>query len=230
MKRIPEPELMEDDAQALAYARADFSQPHDHFISLFSERFPNHSTGQALDLGCGPCDVLLRFARAFPACRIDGVDGSAAMLAQGSEALANAADVADRIQLFQRLLPGDDLPCPSYDTLLSNSLLHHLHNPHVLWQSVKQHARTGTALFIMDLMRPNSPQRAQEMVDSHAAKEAEILKKDFFHSLCAAFTVEEIQEQLHEAGLAYLTIEAVSDRHLIVYGTIQSPATPQDHL
>ncbi len=34
MKRIPEPELMDGAEQASAYAEADFSEPHDHFMIL----------------------------------------------------------------------------------------------------------------------------------------------------------------------------------------------------
>ena len=34
MQRVPEPELMSDEDQAMAYANADFEEPHNHFISL----------------------------------------------------------------------------------------------------------------------------------------------------------------------------------------------------
>jgi ubiquinone/menaquinone biosynthesis C-methylase UbiE len=33
-----------------------------------------------LDLGCGPADVTIRFAKANPGYKFHGVDGSAAML------------------------------------------------------------------------------------------------------------------------------------------------------
>ena len=73
MQRILEPELMEDPVQAAAYAAADFSDPHGLFINKFQEVFPGRRiTGHVLDLGCGPADISLRFARAYPECRIDG--------------------------------------------------------------------------------------------------------------------------------------------------------------
>ena len=80
MDRIPEPELMDDPAQALAYARADFSEPHEAFVGYFQERFPQWRPRRVLDLGCGPADVTIRFARAYPECEIVGVDGAEAML------------------------------------------------------------------------------------------------------------------------------------------------------
>lgn len=85
MMRIPEPELMNDPAQARIYAAADFSEPHGRFIELFAERFPDiRPRGLVLDLGCGPADISIRFARAYLSCRIVGVDGAPAMLTEAA--------------------------------------------------------------------------------------------------------------------------------------------------
>ena len=40
MRRRPEPELMEDAAQALAYAQADFSEPNRLFLKLLRDLEP----------------------------------------------------------------------------------------------------------------------------------------------------------------------------------------------
>ena len=69
MQRRPEPELMDDTAQAQAYAQADFEQPHSQVIAHFQRCFPRASiTGCVLDLGCGPCDITRRFALTYPDC------------------------------------------------------------------------------------------------------------------------------------------------------------------
>jgi trans-aconitate methyltransferase len=81
MKRLTEPELMLDDEQARAYATADFSSAHSRYPLLFAELFPNRPRrALVLDIGCGPCDVTLRFATGNPGYRFHAVDGSAAML------------------------------------------------------------------------------------------------------------------------------------------------------
>ena len=54
MNRILEPELMDDPAQAEAYARADFAEENQGFVDRFKEYFPEFSQGKVLDLGCGP--------------------------------------------------------------------------------------------------------------------------------------------------------------------------------
>jgi hypothetical protein len=71
----------------------------------------------------------------------------------------------------------------------------------------------------MDLRRPDSRERAGALVQEYAAAEPEILRRDFFNSLLAAFRPEEITQQLAQAGLA-LRVEAAGDRHVIVHGNM----------
>lgn len=217
MERVAEPELMDEAAQARAYAEADFSAPHDRFIALFREQFPGLAPQDCvLDLGCGPGDVTRRYARAFPACTLHGVDGAAAMLRLAEEQ-QRGSDLQERIRYIHGYLPGATLPQARYATIICNSLLHHLADPMVLWQSIRGHGAPGAAIFVMDLMRPDSRATAEAMVAQYAADEPEVLRHDFFHSLLAAYTVDEVRAQLRAAGLD-LAVSAVSDRHLIVSG------------
>lgn len=70
----------------------------------------------------------------------------------------------------------------------------------------------------MDLFRPDSNKQANEIVEKYAGEEAEILKTDFYNSLLAAFSPEEVHQQLQDAGLTNMQIETVSDRHLLIHG------------
>ena len=217
MQRIPEPELMDDEAQARAYAEADFEEPHSYFIELFQQTFPElNIKGSVLDLGCGPADISLRFAKAYPECEVHGVDGAAAMLAFGDEAIGRAR-LQQRIRLLQGYLPGVSLPQLKYDTVISNSLLHHLADPMTLWQTVQEYAAPAAPVFIMDLMRPDSTLQAKALMDEYAAGEPEVLQHDFYHSLLAAYTPQEVQQQLSVLALP-LNVKVVSDRHLVVSG------------
>ena len=215
MRRIAEPELMLDTEQVRAYAEADFDEPHSHFMALLRDRFDSlPQSGVALDLGCGPGDISRRFSTAFPGWRIDGIDGSAVMLAA-----ARAMTPSDApIQYIEVLLPS--APTGQYDLIFSNSLLHHLGDPAVLWATIcdwtNQHP---CRVFIMDLLRPGDHMTAEALVAQYAAGEPTVLKNDFLHSLLAAYEVEEIDEQIHRAGLA-LHVEAVSDRHVIAWGDV----------
>jgi trans-aconitate methyltransferase len=222
MDRLPEPELMDDPAQSLAYAHADFAETHQRFISLFAEEFPHLDVrDRVLDLGCGAADVTVRFALAFPHCVIDAVDGAAQMLMH-AQSLITQAGMHPRIRLLQQRLPTTQLAPHRYDVIISNSLLHHLHDPHVLWDAIKTHARAGAAIFVLDLLRPASTEQAHALVEQYARDEADVLKRDFFNSLLAAFRGDEIRAQLIASGLGHLQVRAVSDRHVLVSGIFQA--------
>lgn len=219
MERIPEPELMEDPAQAEAYAAADFSEPHQAFVGHFARLFPSFRRGRVLDLGCGPADVTIRFVRAFPQARIVGVDGAEAMLALARRAIA-ASGLRNRIALMRSRLPDETLRGAGFDAIISNSLLHHLADPRVLWQTAKNAARPGAPVMAMDLMRPGSIDAAQALVALHASDAPPVLQRDFFNSLLAAYRPDEVRVQVVAAGLDRCSVEVVSDRHWLVWGNV----------
>lgn len=218
MERISEPDLMDGLEQAYAYAHADFAAPHNYCIDLLRQSLPNLAPiGMALDLGCGPGDITIRFARAFRGWSVDGLDGSPAMLHYGHEAVTKAG-LDGRVTLRKAYLPEGNAPRDRYDLIFSNSLLHHLADPMVLWQSVHRWAKPDAAIFVMDLMRPDSAEVAAQLVDRYAANEPEILRQDFYNSLLAAYSINEVLVQLQQANLEYLKVQPVSDRHFIVSG------------
>lgn len=218
MQRILEPELMLDPDQVKAYAEADFSLPHSDFIEHIKGLTGNEKVaGKVLDLGCGPGDISMRFAEEFPHCSIDAVDGSEPMLHYGRQSLPE--HLSHRVTFHHCFLPDDPLPRDHYDFLVCNSLLHHLPDPQVLWVTIKQYTQPGSYVFVMDLLRPDSPAQARELVLAYAADEAEVLRRDFYNSLAAAFTLVEIRAQLDSAQLP-LNLEQISDRHVYISGII----------
>jgi len=209
---------MEDRDQVIAYAKADFEVPHGHFIERLKVALGNPDfAGVALDLGCGPGDICRRFAEAYPQSRTHAVDGAKAMIDVAEESLSPF--LQKRIHFLLGRLPNVVLPNPYYDIIYSNSLLHHLHDPLTMWQVIKHYSRAGTRIVIMDLLRPDSIESAQIMVDTYAGNEPQILQQDFYNSLLAAFSLEEIRQQIIDAGLP-LDIEQISDRHVFISGII----------
>jgi SAM-dependent methyltransferase len=216
MQRVPEPEVMDDAAQALAYACADFSDVNQRFVDGLLARFPSARRGVAVDLGCGPADIPRRLATAAPRTHVVAIDASLPMLQLGRRALGRRAA---RVGLVCARLPALPLPAGVADTIVSNSLLHHLPEPAALWREIARLARPGAVVHVMDLFRPDSAGAARAIVEAAAAKEDPILKQDFFNSLLAAYTVAEVRSQLDAAGLR-LGCEPVSERHLLVYGRL----------
>lgn len=218
MDRIAEPELMNDALQAQAYAESDFSEPHQMFVEQYRANFPEwEGLGYALDLGCGPADITIRFALAYPRCCLHGVDGAPNMLRFGRRAIATA-HLSERITLFKGVLPEVVLPRTKYDVIISNSLLHHLSDPLVLWRSIKRRAKPDALIMVMDLMRPAHEVDVERLVTTYAASAPQLLQRDFYRSLLAAYEVPEVQAQLAQVEMRHLHVQVVSDRHFIVVG------------
>jgi hypothetical protein len=74
----------------------------------------------------------------------------------------------------------------------------------------------------MDLLRPATPAAASRLVETHAGNEPEILQRDFYNSLCAAFEIPEIETQLKQANLEHLSVTQISDRHVLIRASNQS--------
>lgn len=219
MKRIPEAELMEGVEQAEAYALADFADVNARFVEVFLDRFPAFVRGSIVDLGCGPADISIRLARALPEARLVAVDGSRAMLRHARQAL-HAARLGERIELVECVLPGLGRCGRRFDAVISNSLLHHLREPALLWSELLEITERGAPILVVDLLRPANRTAARDIVETYASGERAILRADFYNSLLAAFTLDEVRAQLRDAGLERaLRVEQLSDRHLCVSGT-----------
>lgn len=218
MDRVLEPEVMENETQVLAYAQADFAGVNQGFVDRFREYFPDFEQGQIFDLGCGPGDIAVRLARALPACRITGVDASGPMIRLAEE-LARKAALPDRLS-FRHERFQDVAGANVADAVVSNSLLHHLPNPLQFWHKLRMLVKPGSPVLIMDLLRPESPEAAQALVEQYAANEPDVLRRDFYNSLLASFTEDEIGTQLAQMNLTRLLIDVPDDRHWVVGGLV----------
>ena len=225
MERIPEPELMLGSAQAAAYAAADFSASDGAVVARLLELFPEGLGPRLIDLGCGPGNISFLLADLQPAPPLVlGIDGSAPMLALAEEELRHRSSrepaLAERLQFRLSCLPDPALP-GGFSAVVCNSLLHHLHEPAVLWRALGQLAAPGARIYVKDLRRPADAEAAQALLRRHAAQAPPVLQRDYLASLHAAFTPEEVEQQLQAAGLApLLQVAPVDDRYLEVWGRL----------
>lgn len=223
MQRIPEPELMTGLEQARAYAEADFNDSDLAFLARVRQLFPEGLGERLVDLGCGPGNISFRLAFSYPAAAVFALDGSAPMLALAREQLQLQVQqwpqLAERLRFVQAVLPDPALPGGA-SALLSNSLLHHLHDPGVLWRSLRQLAAPGAAVYVKDLRRPACLADAEALRARYLADAPPVLQHDYLASLQAAFTPEEVAAQLSAAGLDCLQVASLEDRYLEVWGRL----------
>lgn len=215
---------MEDPEQARAYSEADFAAAHDRVVELLVERVPGAGAAvRAVDLGCGPADVTARLAGALPSTTFVGIDAGPRMLALGRQRIVRLA-LDGRVELRLARLPlvADVVTALGhFDLVVSNSLLHHLHDPTSLWDTIRSLAAPGAVVHVVDLVRPVDDDEVDALVAAYAADEPDVLVDDFRHSLRAAYRVDEVRAQLAAAGFdGALGVEQVSDRHLLVQGRL----------
>lgn len=218
MKRTPEPEIMDIPERAEAYARADFSAVNTAFVDRLLTLAGDRRDCRVLDLGTGPGDIAIRLGRARPSWHITAIDASLPMLTLARRAVGRVTNPAFILADAKRLPFAD----ATFDVVYSNSLLHHLPDPLPFWREIRRLTRPGASVFIRDLFRPPTPADAQRLVNTYAADEHPLLREDFHNSFLAAFTPEEIQEQLRGTGLSRLDVVEVTDRHVDILGNAQS--------
>ena len=219
MDRTSEPELMDDVQQVQAYASADFTASDQasvaRILALLAEGAGPGDRLRIVDLGCGPGNLTVPLAERLPKAEVVGIDGSRPMLAAAQQ---RASGGRPRFRLMQL----QDLPpdLGRFDLLVSNSLLHHLHDPGLLWRTVLRLAAPGALVVVKDLRRPATPAEVDDLVLRHAAGAPPVLQRDYRASLHAAFRPEEVRQQLQRSGLMTLQVQPLEDRYLEVWGRL----------
>jgi ubiquinone/menaquinone biosynthesis C-methylase UbiE len=210
MQRVLEPEAMVGEEEAASYATMDHAAPNAAFVERLLEL---GADGQMLDIGTGPGHIPLLLCERLPEAHITAIDLSEAMLRQ-ARALREASPFAARLAFETgdaKALAYDDR---AFDTVFSNTILHHIPDPLPFLREARRVLRPGGALLIRDLFRPDTPERADELVALHAADASPEQQRLFRDSLCAAFTPAELREIADRAGLERVELVLDSDRHL----------------
>lgn len=210
VERVLEPEVMDTAEEAECYDAMDHSAPNAAFVARLLDL---GARGRVLDVGCGPGHVALLLATLRPALEIVGVDLSRRMLRIAEEHRAVSPHGA-RVRF--ELGDAKRLPYPdaAFDTVCSNTILHHIPDPVPFLRECGRVLAPGGALLIRDLFRPADAAAADALVTRHAAGEPPRARALFRASLGAAFTAEELRAAAARAGLEEVEIVADSDRHM----------------
>ena len=229
MERVVEPELMENDLQVNDYSDADFEISDNSFISSLKdfahkEGIDPNGLRTIVDMGCGPGNITEKLALWLPNARIIGIDGSESMIRKAIERKNQARIYSDKLNYICGKLDDNKILSKLnnrlVDLIVSNSCLHHIHDPYSFWNSIKTIGNIGVMNFHRDLRRPLTISKANELMKLYLTDAPPVLKRDYFASLCAAFTVDEVRVQLDNETLRNLNVCEIQDRYLEVAGTI----------
>ena len=212
MKRVPEPDLMERKEQAYAYANADFSNSNELFLEKLFKFCSITDETKILDVGCGDGEIPIEIYRKTKS-KITGVDGSSAMLDEFSKKMS--ANDIDDIEIIQRRYEDTRFVEKSFDILISNSVLHHVKSPKQFWEKSFNLVRQQGYIMLMDLFRPSNEHDLSTVLDKYGGNNP-VLLSDFENSLRAAYTLDEVEDQLSSFSNISSSVKAISDRHFFV--------------
>jgi ubiquinone/menaquinone biosynthesis C-methylase UbiE len=216
VNRVLEEEVMDGHELVDAYSSLDFSESNTRFVE-FAEALMPTDASEIIDLGCGPGDVAILLAKRSRA-HITAIDASEEMIKFAGRSVA-AERLEHRVTLKIARIPTLELPSCRFNVVLSKDFLHHLPDPKVLWSEIARIGAPQASVLVMDLIRPVSVEVAQTIVDRAAPHAKLMIRQDFLNSLCAAFTVAEVKNQLRAANLGF-DVRLVTDRHLCVFGKL----------
>lgn len=215
IQRVLEPEVMDTEQEAIDYDAMDHSEVNRLFVDdLLAAGF---SGGDVLDVGTGTALIPIELAKRLDQLEIEeyrimAIDAATHMLDTARYNLA-INEIYDRIQLSHEDAKATSFEDAMFDTIISNSIIHHIPEPEACVAEMVRVCKPGGLVFVRDLMRPESDEQVRHIVQTYAGNENEHSQKMFDDSLRAALTVEEMQSTVSKFGFDIETVQANSDRH-----------------
>ena len=210
LPRRLEPEVMDDPAEAQAYEAMDHSEPNAAFCDRLIELGAH---GRMLDIGTGPGHIPVMIAERVAGARIVAMDYAAAML-EIARARVRGVQLAHQVHLLRGDAKALPLADHSFDTVFSNTILHHLPEPVWLLREAARVLRPGGVLLIRDLLRPEDTATLDHLVLVHAAEADASQRRMFRDSLHAALKPDELEQLAKRAGLRDVEVVVDTDRHV----------------
>jgi ubiquinone/menaquinone biosynthesis C-methylase UbiE len=210
LERVLEPEVMDTVAEAHDYDCMDHSGVNQAFVTDLLQA--GDIGMEVLDLGTGTAQIPVVLCQQDPNCRVMGIDLAAHMLDLARYNI-EVEGLTDRIFLQQIDSKDLSMESESFDTVMSNSIIHHIPEPLMALTEAIRVARIGGLLFFRDLLRPATDEQVFTLVQQYAGEENEHQQQMFDDSLRAALSLAEIRGLISSLGFDDATVQASSDRH-----------------
>lgn len=210
LNRILEAEIVQSHSEASDYDAMDHALVNSLFVKDLIAAGP---LGQdCLDIGTGTALIPIELCRQEPTIRIMAMDASREMLELARYRL-EVNGLMQRVQLQQGDAKKMIFQKDYFDTVFSNSLVHHLPTLETFLPEALRVLRTGGLLLIRDLVRPKDQAALDSLVNLYANDETPSARQMFRDSLHAALSLEEVKALAVQAGLAPNCVSLTSDRH-----------------
>ncbi|MEZ6057358.1 MAG: methyltransferase domain-containing protein [Planctomycetaceae bacterium] len=222
LPRILEPEVMDTPEEAEDYDRMDHAEVNRRFVydllAFCGLPDDNMRVDQSfdptrlLDVGTGTALIPIELVRCHEIWNVHGIDLAASMLLLGQQNIERAG-VSQRVQL--ELVDAKHLPFVDgcFPGVISNSIVHHIPSPIDAFREMRRVLCPNGFLFVRDLLRPDSIDDLEHLVDLHTVGAIPSQRQLFRQSLHASLTIEEVRQLLRQTGFDPGSVQQTSDRH-----------------
>ena len=211
LPRTLEPEAMDDAIEVEAYQGMDHSAVNAAFVA---DLITGGAVGpRVVDLGCGTGEIPVLLCQELDQIEVLGVDCSIEML-EAAKLEIELGGMLGRIHLEHADCKTlDGFAADAADTVISNSLVHHVAEPEQLLAQAIKILAPGGRLFVRDLYRPETETEVESLVDQHAGTDSEVGRQLLRQSLHAALTLDEVRDMLQTLEIPAAAVSMTSDRH-----------------
>jgi ubiquinone/menaquinone biosynthesis C-methylase UbiE len=222
LSRILEPEVMDSAAEAVDYDSMDHTQVNRLFADDFLGMVPAPRGGSqtsVLDVGTGTAQIPIEICRHRNDLRVTAIDLAGHML-QVAQRNVIREGLTAKIRLEQIDAKSLPFPANAFDAVISNSIIHHIPEPQLVFREMVRVVRSGGQLFVRDLIRPQNLESLEGLVAAYAGEANDHQRQMFGDSLHAALSLDEVGEMLRDAGLPADWVRQTSDRHWTIAGQL----------
>ena len=224
LQRKLEPEVMDSAEDASEYNEMDHSEVNQAFVDELlaflgtNEGFKSRLDDEeeeligVLDVGTGTALIPALLCDQHAAFKVMAVDMAVNMLELASYNV-HASLRGDQIELVQADAKDLGYESEMFDVVISNSIVHHIHDPKQCVAEMVRVVQPGGAIFVRDLMRPESMETLESIVQTYAGDATEYCQQLFHQSLHAALTLDEMRQLVVDCGWNPDGVQATSDRH-----------------
>lgn len=216
--RIPEPtNLMTNEEQCQVYNQSLLNS-YDliEYVNLY-KKYLGITSGKIVDLGSGSCNFVIALCLEFPDLTVDCYEASEVMIKLAEDNIRQH-NLTDRIRIIKdNLLNATGM----YDAVLINRVLHHVDDTEELWKVVND---MSSNVFAVDLERPLEFSSLNGLFKVMESMFNNIYVTDTRRSFMAAYTADEVREQVKGYGYNVLSVvnnpdPAIEYSKLIIYHT-----------
>jgi ubiquinone/menaquinone biosynthesis C-methylase UbiE len=210
LPRVLEPEYMDTDEEAVEYDMMDHSTVNRKFAE---ELLAQGNLGRdILDLGTGTARIPIELCKRCEDVRVMASDAAVSMLELARYNL-EVESMIGRIVLHHGDSKKLNFPDAYFDTVMSNSLVHHIPEPMKMLSEAVRVLRPSGLVFIRDLCRPDDNDQVEWLVKEYCGEETDSAQQLFRQSLHAALTLEEMRAMVVDLGFSPDGVQMSSDRH-----------------